>query len=115
MNDNRSREQILRQLRRDYLQTFPKKYQELSSVLEQFQSGMPDQQLPLDMLRSLVHRLSGSAGSYGFEDLSQMAIETEQLLHSGTLGVDGFAERVSDRVRQLLDCLEETRCIDMLD
>lgn len=60
------------QLKSNYLASFNDKYLAIKKALD-------DHNHPV--LLQLVHQLSGSAGSYGFDDISQAAWTVENTLH----------------------------------
>lgn len=77
MTDTPELERILRELRREYLADAPARMVELRKDAAALRAGEPD---ALDSLRLRSHRLAGSAGSYGFPNISARARELEQLV-----------------------------------
>ena len=62
-------------------------------ILQQrFVAGLPARWQEIDRantdlaLQSALHRLAGSAGSYGFDSMVQLARRAESLAHSGASG-----------------------------
>jgi diguanylate cyclase (GGDEF)-like protein len=91
----------LLQLRREYLSAMPSRLEELRDDIVALHQGNPD---AAGSLRSRLHRLAGSGGSYGFADLSAIAREGERWLavHSGsgdTAGMASIVERLAAAVR----------------
>ncbi|HBS27212.1 MAG TPA: hypothetical protein DD827_08840 [Gammaproteobacteria bacterium] len=62
-----------------YLKTFTEKCASLISKLEHLKQS-PDHPDNLKPLKILVHKISGSAGSYGFPDISIGSIELERVI-----------------------------------
>jgi HPt (histidine-containing phosphotransfer) domain-containing protein len=67
----------LQELRREYLASLPARLDELHSDAAGFRAGIPGAAAEL---RTKLHRLAGSGGSYGFSDLSSAARQAEQWL-----------------------------------
>ncbi len=91
----------LAELRREYLFEAPGRLAELRKDVAAFRAGEPDASLSL--LRRF-HRLAGSGGSYGLQDISQIAREGEAVLAKPVDNV-GIA---SARLEKLVDRLAET-------
>lgn len=70
-------DRAFQELRREYLSTMPARLNELRDDIASLRAGHRD---AADSLRVRLHRLAGSAGSYGFRDLSMLAREGEQRL-----------------------------------
>jgi HPt (histidine-containing phosphotransfer) domain-containing protein len=70
-------DRAFQELRREYLATLPARLDELRSDVAGFRAGMPT---AADSLRTKLHRLAGSGGSYGFSELSKAAREAEHWL-----------------------------------
>lgn len=75
MSDDLTR--VLQQLRREYVADSPVRLQELRKDIAAFRAGEPD---AVNSLILRFHRLSGSGGSYGFPDISDVSRETERWL-----------------------------------
>ncbi len=67
----------LHQLQREYLSTMPARLEELRSDVAEFRAGHRN---AADSLKTRLHRLAGSGGSYGFLELSSIAREAEHWL-----------------------------------
>ena len=67
----------LRALRGEYLADAPRKITELWNALARVQNGEPG---AVGELRTLVHRLAGSGGAYGFPVVTERARAAEQLI-----------------------------------
>lgn len=67
----------LEELRREYLQDAPGRLAELRKDIAAFKSGEPD---AAESLSRRFHRLSGSGGSYGFPNVSEISKEAEHWL-----------------------------------
>lgn len=81
MTDTSELERILRELRREYLADAPARIAELRKDASALRAGEPD---ALDSLRLRSHRIAGSAGSYGFPNISARAKELELLVSAST-------------------------------
>ena len=67
----------LQELQREYLSTMPARLDELRSDVAEFGAGRRG---AADSLKTRLHRLAGSGGSYGFLELSSIAREAEHWL-----------------------------------
>jgi HPt (histidine-containing phosphotransfer) domain-containing protein len=66
----------MKRLRGEYLAEVPNRLAEIDRAIKSWLSGnQPD-----PPLKTLFHRLSGSAGAYGFEHVTQVCRLTEQWL-----------------------------------
>ena len=72
-------EQVLSQLRREYLAESPARLAELRKHVAAFRAGDPDAS---QVLVILFHRLAGSGGSYGFPEISEIGQSMERWLRS---------------------------------
>jgi diguanylate cyclase (GGDEF)-like protein len=70
-------EAAFNQLRREYLAEAPARLAELRKDITAFRAGEPD---ATESLKMRFHRLSGSGGSYGFPEISDISRDTEQWL-----------------------------------
>jgi HPt (histidine-containing phosphotransfer) domain-containing protein len=77
------KEQLFRQLRLDYLEESGERVAELRADLERLSDGAAD---AAGALKSKLHRLAGSGGSYGFPEVSAIAREAELWLAAGSPG-----------------------------
>jgi HPt (histidine-containing phosphotransfer) domain-containing protein len=86
----------LQELRREYLASLPARLDELRSGAAGFRAGTPGAAAGL---RTKLHRLAGSGGSYGFSDLSNAARQAEQWLATNPSPADASQlERLLERV-----------------
>ena len=72
-------EQVLAQLRREYVAESPARIEELRKDVAAFRAGEPD---AIKSLAILFHRLAGSGGSYGFPEISEIGRSMERWLKS---------------------------------
>ena len=74
--DERSRriEEARNRLREQYIASFPEKIAALEAVRRDVRDGGED---AIKQARTLSHRLAGSGGSYGFDELSALARQAE--------------------------------------
>lgn len=70
-------DELLAALRREYVADGPARLAELRKDLEAFVAGEPD---AVASLTARFHRLAGSGGSYGFDDISIISKDVEQWL-----------------------------------
>lgn len=84
-------------LRRRYLESFPAKAAALNLVLDTLSDGNPES---IRQLRDLAHKLAGSAGMYGFEELGQQAREIVHAVDagSGSIALLGMARDLVTRL-----------------
>lgn len=92
-------EQLFHQLRLDYLEESGERVAELRADLERLSDGADDAP---GALKSKLHRLAGSGGSYGFPEVSAIAREAE-LWFAGKPP----AGEIPARIREAIDRLEE--------
>jgi CheY-like chemotaxis protein/nitrogen-specific signal transduction histidine kinase/HPt (histidine-containing phosphotransfer) domain-containing protein len=75
-NNNHKTASEFEQLIQNYRLSFKDKLADIRDVIEQED---------WNQLKSLMHKLKGSAGSYGFQELSELAILVEQHIETGDL------------------------------
>ena len=68
-------DQAFQELQREYLGSMPVRLDELRSDIAEFRAGHRN---ATDSLKTRLHRLAGSGGSYGFLELSSIAREAER-------------------------------------
>ena len=91
-------EQVLAQLRREYVAESPARLEELRKYVAAFRAGEPDAR------QSLIvhfHRLAGSGGSYGFPEISELGRSMERWLKSTPPPGPEQAARLDEAVDQL--------------
>lgn len=93
--------EVMRNLRREYLKSAPERVQELRSLLEAVRRIEPG---ALDGLRRAFHKLAGSGGSYGFQQISTTSRAGEHLAVAVLERTGGKVEAVD--VGTLKDCVE---------
>lgn len=90
-----------------YVDSMPDKRDVIRQCMHQVsaavRSGEPDL---CEKLFQQVHRLAGSAGSYGFEELGQAASVVDRYLIANSLQVDDLPELAS-LLQKLLDEIDE--------
>jgi HPt (histidine-containing phosphotransfer) domain-containing protein len=69
-------DQLMARLRSEYLAEVPGRLAEIETAITEWLAGRE----PDPPLKTLFHRLSGSAGAYGFEHVTQVCRLTEQWL-----------------------------------
>jgi HPt (histidine-containing phosphotransfer) domain-containing protein len=80
MTGDTGEDEVLRQLRRDYLAESAERVAELRADLGRLRGGAAD---AAAALKGRLHRLAGSGGSYGFPEVSAIAREAELWLGGG--------------------------------
>ena len=70
-------ERAFQELQREYLSSMPVRLDELRSEIAEFRAGHSN---TADSLKTRLHQLAGSGGSYGFLELSSLAREAERWL-----------------------------------
>lgn len=91
--------ELMARLRREYLAEMPARLDGLREAMEAFLGGRDPPGPPLG---TLFHRLSGSAGAYGFDAASALCRDTEQWLVTGPTPTAA----TRDRLEQVLADLE---------
>ncbi|NNK51389.1 MAG: Hpt domain-containing protein [Xanthomonadales bacterium] len=92
-------------LQQKYFDSLPAKRASLAGDWERVQSS-DWSDAALAALKAGVHRLAGSAGSYGFDQLGEAAAQLESSLRSGS-GAAGFRELIGRQVRELQQALDD--------
>jgi len=90
-------EQLFRKLRLDYLEESGERVAELLADLERLTGGAAD---AAGALKSKLHRLAGSGGSYGLPEVSAIAREAELWLAAGLPGNE-MVPRIRNAVARL--------------
>ncbi len=92
------------QLLRKYIASLPEKQARIDNGWKQLQSSGWSAEL-LAKLKIEVHRLAGSAGSYGFDGLGAVALTLEGSLKSGA-GSPELRRVIGQQITILLEALE---------
>lgn len=90
----------LLELQRGYLASMPGRLQELRSDLAALATGKPE---ATASLKSRLHRLAGSGGSFGFLDLSAIAREAERYLATSPAGDSAGLSPILDRLEEAVN------------
>ena len=102
----RAQELVAKQRRR-YVESMPDKREMISQCLAQISEAMLSGETKLcEKLFQQVHRLAGSAGSYGFESLGQAALAMDRYLVTNPTGVSNLHELAS-MLQNLLDEIDD--------
>jgi HPt (histidine-containing phosphotransfer) domain-containing protein len=88
-------EQLIARLRAEYLLETPDRLAEMRSALDRWLAGMPPDGPSLPML---FHRLAGSAGAYGFGDVTAICRGIEQWFAQDPPATDASRHRVSSAI-----------------
>ena len=93
--------------RRRYIDSMPEKRKVIRQCMAQVSAAVRDGEPNLcDKLFQQVHRLAGSAGSYGFESLGQAASVVDRYLIANSPQVADLPE-LSSLLQNLLDEIDE--------
>ena len=96
-----STDRALQELQREYLSSMPARMNELSSDIAEFREG---HQAAADSLKVRLHRLAGTGGSYGFQQLTAIAREAEQwLARNPAPGDTDQLTAIVDRLARAID------------
>jgi HPt (histidine-containing phosphotransfer) domain-containing protein len=95
-------DQAFHALQIEYLASMPEKLEELRSDVRRFRAGNTDSEASL---KARLHRLAGSAGSYGFAPLSALAREAECWL-AGNQDASA-ADQLAEMVERIADAVAE--------
>jgi HPt (histidine-containing phosphotransfer) domain-containing protein len=95
-------EGAFRALQTEYLASMPARLDELRADITGFKGGHRDAS---DSLKVRLHRLAGSAGSYGLLDLSSLAREAERWL--ARFPAPGEADQLETIVDRMAKAVEE--------
>jgi HPt (histidine-containing phosphotransfer) domain-containing protein len=94
-------EGAFRALQREYLASIPVRLDELRTDIASFRAGHLE---VAESLRVRLHRLAGSAGSYGLQDLSSIAREAERwLARFPKAGDADQLETIVDRMAKVVE------------
>ncbi len=98
---------LIAKQRQRYIESMPAKRDVILQCMAQIRaaagSGEPDL---CDNLFQQIHRLAGSAGSYGFEELGQEASVVDRYLIARSLKPDDLPE-LGSMLQKLLDEIDE--------
>ena len=84
---------LIAKQRQRYIESMPVKRNAILECMAQFKAAVRSGETDLcDKLFQQIHRLAGSAGSYGFEDLGQAASVVDRYLIAKSLKADDFPE-----------------------
>jgi HPt (histidine-containing phosphotransfer) domain-containing protein len=95
-------EGAFRALQREYLESMPGRLAELRSDVAGLRAGHRE---ATESLRVRLHRLAGSAGSYGLPDLSSLAREAERWL--ARFSKSGEADELESMLDRMAKVVEE--------
>lgn len=94
-------EVIPESLRRRYIDSFPGKCAAFDAVIESLNGADTDDAVGFAAkLRDLAHKLAGSAGMYGFDDLGHLAREIVHAIDAGAgaPALGGLAQNLMERL-----------------
>ncbi len=108
MNPDDKLAAALRQLRAEYLDNAPRRVAELWTAYARVQNGGVQS---LEGLRTLVHRLAGTGGSYGLPVVTDRAVAADQscraLLEAGTPLTPDDLQRLRLLVQGIADAFQD--------
>lgn len=88
---------FLARARAEYRDTLPAKLEEIDRLLSLLESETPTSG-EREQLFEIIHRISGTAGSFGMDDLGRVADEWEHLLRDLRGGLAGTADCAKMRI-----------------
>ena len=98
---------LIAEQRQRYIESMPDKRMVVLECMAQIKAAMQTGEPDLcDKLFQQVHRLAGSAGSYGFEDLGTAASVVDRYIIANSLQPDDFPE-LGSLLQKLLDEIDE--------
>lgn len=102
-----SAKKLVAEQRRIYVESMPSKERTIQRCMRQVKAATQSGETgPCDELFLHVHRLAGSAGSYGFEALGQAASSVDRYLVANSPGMGDFAE-LTVKLQKLLNELDK--------
>ena len=84
-----------------YISSMKDKHTDIKRLLKTLDETGWQNAADIKELHTIVHKLSGSAGSYGFDSLSDSAMEIDLSLKKRTAGSNSDKE-ISRKIKQLL-------------
>ncbi|MGB5488914.1 MAG: Hpt domain-containing protein [Lysobacterales bacterium] len=89
-------QKLIAEQRRRYIDSMPDKRRAIRQCMLQFNAALQNSEPDLcDKLFQQIHRLAGSAGSYGFESLGLAASVVDRYLTANSLQVANLPELTS--------------------
>jgi HPt (histidine-containing phosphotransfer) domain-containing protein/CheY-like chemotaxis protein len=79
MSDNLLAQQLLKELANEYIEVFPEKCDDVEDRVMSLQKDVGRKDVLADLFR-LVHSLKGTAGTYGFHEVSAICHQFEELI-----------------------------------
>jgi len=98
----------MREIREDYVATLPERLAEIRKHL----AAAGTDNTELEPLEAALHRLHGSAGSYGFDEIGTIAGACEELLNfrrKTNSVTDATLEELRHEVARIADAVERVR------
>jgi HPt (histidine-containing phosphotransfer) domain-containing protein len=95
---NEPLEQLIARLRAEYLAEIPDRLAEMQATLDRWLAGQPPDGPPL---LTLFHRLAGSAGAYGFGDVTAICRSVEQWLAQNPPANEMNGRRIGDAIHAI--------------
>lgn len=85
-----------------YFSKLPEKMAEIDALWKKFNLASSDQLSVLTELHRQAHNLTGSAGTFGAEQLSNAAKELEQYTRAAMENKDNISQEESELIEQLI-------------
>ncbi|GAB5411584.1 MAG: hypothetical protein ChlgKO_06980 [Chlamydiales bacterium] len=103
MSNKEENDSELDDLKVEYLKTVPEKLQEIEKLIADFLAN-PNKETK-EALKLPVHKTAGSAGSYGFQKVTEMCRVMDQELASLTdfANIDSWNEKLTEFFSKLKD------------
>lgn len=96
-------EKTLEKLREDYKTKLPEKISELNGIYKKLTKSFSQEELKNFYIK--VHNLHGTAGTFGYPELGEIAAQLEKLIKQSMERSDGLIEKAAD-IQKLLDSLQ---------
>ena len=102
---NKKLDGAILKLQQEYVAEFPARLAELRKDIAAFGAGESD---AAASIKTRLHKLSGSGGSYGFPELSRVAREAEQRIDGQPVADAETLEQLSQTISKLAELMDQT-------
>lgn len=96
----------LDKIKSNYVNSLQQKQEDIRQQLVKLNDSEWSDANAVKALSEIIHKLSGSAGSYDFDELSAMAMEIDSQLKNRIAGNEE-EQTITAKVEQLLDTMEQ--------
>jgi len=91
------------ELTRQYKKTLTDRHREITALKQQLEESDWKDSALVHQLYQLIHKLAGSAGSYGFDKISEVAIDIDSQIKTYKVGNGLDKEKMSTDLHRLLE------------